>query len=67
MNENGFENHGKADGIPSAIPDWPITGARPVPTNLDDVIKNPGAPRANQIATKEDPNVRHTLLLCMYC
>jgi peroxygenase len=60
MNENGFDNHSRSDGIPASIPDWPITGARPVPKNLDDVIKNPGAPRANQIATKEDPNGRDT-------
>lgn len=35
-------------GVVTGIPEVPVTQHRPVPINLDQYIKNPGAPRANR-------------------
>lgn len=44
----------------SSLPSIPITTQRPVPHNLDDVMKNPGAPRANITIDREHPEGTYT-------
>ncbi|KAK9807866.1 hypothetical protein WJX72_011603 [[Myrmecia] bisecta] len=43
--------------VPS-IPEVPVTLERPVPQNATAGIKNAGAPRANQVVSKEEPEGR---------
>ncbi|KAK9827453.1 hypothetical protein WJX74_003320 [Apatococcus lobatus] len=44
------------EAVTTGIPEVPVTQQRPVPVNLDQYIKNPGAPRATRAVSKEKPH-----------